>query len=182
MNRVVAVVSMLLIQVTVGCSSDSSKSALRINEIVAATDKPYDDWLELYNASDGDVSLAGYELRDDSSFWRLPGGTIQAGGFHLVICDGSGKGGKASFKLDAGGETVSIYDEGGAMLDSVTFPKLAKMTSWGRIPDGDGSWTRLGKPTPGAANVPGAPPDGGLPDQKLQNQDGAARAPDAAGP
>ncbi len=142
-------------------SSSSSSSTIKLNEILASSDTD-PDWLELYNPSDGEISLAGYELRDNNNFWTFSEGSIGAGEFKQVICDGSGQGGKTSFKLTSKGEQVSIHDAGGALIDRVVFPALSKDTAWGRIPDGDGAWTALATPSPGKPNIEGAPPDGGL--------------------
>jgi hypothetical protein len=148
-----------------------------LNEVLASS-ATSDDWVELYNPWDNEISLVGYELRDDNNFWTFDKGTIPAGGFLQVICDGSGKNGKASFKLDTKGEQVSVHAANGDQLDLVAFPALTRDTSWGRIPDGEGTWTRLGTPTPGKPNTAGAPADGGVPTPDVNVQQDKGPTPD----
>lgn len=160
-----------------GCS-DSASVSLKLNEIQASNPDD-DDWLELFNDSDAEVSLAGVQLRDTNSYWTFAGGTLAAGGFLKVTCDGKGKSGTTNFKLSSDGEQVTLLDADGALLDRVVFPALRSKTSWGRVPNGSGAWTVLGTPTPGKANVAGAPVDGGMtPDKTADNKDGGGAKPD----
>ena len=83
------------------CSSsdgDSDGSSIKLNEILALSDSQ-SDWIELYNPTSSDVALTGYVLQDQSNYWVFSTGTIKAGSFLQVICDGSGKAGKANLKV-----------------------------------------------------------------------------------
>lgn len=145
-------------------ATDSGAQALRLNEVLAKSESG-SDWLELYNTSDVEVSLAGLGLRDSNSSWTFEEGTVAARGFVRVFCDDSGVNGRASFKLSSDGESLTLVDGAGATLDTVTFPALKSDVSWGRHPDGTGSWYFLEQPTPAAANIKSAT-DGGTGDAK----------------
>lgn len=160
------------------CSDDSS-IGLKLNEIQAANPDD-DDWLEIYNDSDAEVSLAGVQLRDSNRYWTFAGGKLAPGAFLKVVCDGKGKAGTTNFKLSATGEQVTLLDKESNKLDQVVFPALRSKTSWGRIPDGSGNWTALGAPTPGKANLAGAPGDMGPQLDSAVKKDAGVKKPDAS--
>jgi hypothetical protein len=122
----------------------------------------HDDWIELYNYGGSAVDLAGCYLSDDLSDptkWRIPAGdpavtTIAAHGFLLVWADQEAAEGTlhANFKLNAGGESLSLYDTQGNLLDSVTFGAQEPDVSYGRWPDAGDQWQRFSTPTPGKSN------------------------------
>lgn len=132
------------------------------NASVAADENgEYDDWIELYNASDKAVSLSGLYLTDDlaaTTRWPLPNQTIPASGHLLVWADGECDQGAlhASFKLKADpGEQIGLYatewDEA-LIVDTLSFGRQGRDTAYGRIPDG-GRWQYLTIPTPDAENT-----------------------------
>ncbi len=153
--------AILVLTLTVGCSDVTSTGAvgIKLNEVLALSDTS-DDWLELHNPSDQDVDLGGFVLQDQGNYWTVPQAKLAAGAYLQIICDGSGSGGKASFKLTSKGESLTLKDSDGQVLDRVTFPALQSGKSWGRVPDGTGAWTGLDRPTPGAANTGGQAGDG----------------------
>lgn len=179
MNRTAAVLLMLAgCLLLAGACSDADTSGtagqgVRLNELLALS-ATQDDWLELVNTSDTDVLLQGYVLQDQSNYWVFPATTIKAHGFLQVVCDGSGVGGKASFKLTSEGERVMLKDSAGVQLDSVVFPAMTADTSWGRLPDGTGAWASIKSPSPGASNTSGARLDGGVADRSQATPDSAA--------
>ena len=138
-----------------------------INELMALNraavegpDGAFPDWIELYNRSDKAVDLTGMALSDDAENlgkWRFPKGTvIEAGGYLIVWADGgadSAEGLHASFRLNAGGETLLLTglknDGTRSALDMVQFEKQEEDASFGRI--ADGRFARL-HPSPGRAN------------------------------
>jgi hypothetical protein len=137
-----------------------TESAVRLSEVMAdnksyaGRNGVYDDWIELYNASDAAVSLRGYALTDDPSKpfkWRFPDVTIPARGYLLVYASGRADADMdASFKLNAEGETVVLSDASGRALDRVDYGLLSADQSFSR--EGDG-WTGALAPTPGMANT-----------------------------
>ena len=64
-----------------------------------------DSWVELYNAGQSSVNIAGYRLGiedDASAAYSLPARIIAPGGYLLIYCDKVGNGMHTSFRLDSG--------------------------------------------------------------------------------
>lgn len=143
---------------------------LMINEIVASNvttitddDGEYSDFIELYNNSGSAVSLSDLALSDDPQKavkWRFPAGaTIEPYGYYVVFASGKNRvstqeGGwpHASFKLRSNGETVSLYDIQGRLIDQVGYDNLQADTSWGRSDTDERLWQTFTVPTPGYPN------------------------------
>jgi spore coat protein CotH len=118
-----------------------------------------DDWIELRNTSASAVSLDGYLLTDDSTWlaqWVFPDVEIPAGGYLVVWADGdAGQPGlHASFRLNSAGEMVVLCDPDGRMVDRVVYGPQSADVSFGRYPDGVGSFRPM-DPTFAAVNVAG---------------------------
>ena len=136
------------------------------NQSVTNADGSITDWVELYNPSDTDSSLADLSLSDDSSTPRRwvfpPDATIPARGYLVVRCDGNAPASTNSlgalntgFGLKASGSKVYLFDarsNGGGLLDSIVFGLQAPDYSLGRIPNATGAWA-LCLPTLASANV-----------------------------
>lgn len=139
-----------------GCSAPAEELNLKFNELSAKHSvKGVADWLEIYNPSDSEVSLAGLQLKDSNSgtVWDFPADTkIPGKGFLQVVCDDSGTDGHTNFKLSAGGETVTLQTSDGQVIDTVTYPSQENDVSWGRATDGEGGWKQFTIPTPGQSN------------------------------
>ncbi len=143
---------------------NTNASRVRLNEILAANTgvlvngATTPDAVELYNASSSPVDLSGVRLTDnpsDPDKFNFPLGTsIAAGGYLVVYADSANTPGlHLGYTLSAEGEGLYLYaslDDGGALLDSVTFGLQLDNLSVGRL--ADGSWN-LCVPTFGAANV-----------------------------
>jgi hypothetical protein len=124
-----------------------------------------DDWIELYNGSNYAIDLAGYGITDDLTKHQkyvIPGGssattTIQPKGFLLIWCDSQTDQGPlhTSFNLSAGGEQIGVYDATGETVDELTYAAQNSDVSYGRTPDGGGTWTNFTSPTPGTSNTGG---------------------------
>ncbi len=127
------------------------------NESVLADENgDYDDWIEVANVSQSDIRLTGLGLvdhMDGSGAFLFPDTIIAPGECLLIWADEDTAQGvfHAPFKLDSFGEDVCLFD-GAIMVDQVTFPQLDSNISWGRSPDGNGSWQELTDPTPGTSN------------------------------
>jgi hypothetical protein len=89
-----------------------------------------DDWLELTNRGDAGADLTGWALTDgypDEVPWVFPEDTILAPTATIRIwCDDDAIDGPlhADFKLSGDGETVTLIDALGEVVDEVTFPAL----------------------------------------------------------
>lgn len=141
-----------------------------INEIMASNDGTiadpqgqFDDWIEIYNAGETAIDLAGMYLSDDLDEpmkWQIPSGdptttTVASGGYLLIWIDNDAEdvGLHADFKLSADGEALGLFDTDGVTpIDSVTYPVLPVDVSYGRNPDGLDDWRYFASPTPGTAN------------------------------
>ncbi|MBL9174171.1 MAG: lamin tail domain-containing protein [Verrucomicrobiales bacterium] len=126
-------------------------AALRINELLAHTDDPQVDFVEVFNAGNSELDLAGCILTDDiqTNRFRIPPGPPLAPRSHRVFDQNA-----LGFRLKAAGETLFlIRPDGGRVLDAVRFGAQENGVSFGRQPDGAESLRRLAQPTPGAANA-----------------------------
>mgnify|MGYP003345615171 CR=1 FL=1 len=123
-----------------------------INEILAHTDAPTLDFVELYNYGNGDVNLGGCVLTDDPStntFVIPPGTVIHPRGF--LSFDEV----QLGFSLSSAGETLYFKNAAGtAVIDSLRFPEQENGVALGRFPDGAPAFSRLATPTPGTNNAP----------------------------
>jgi hypothetical protein len=119
------------------------------------------DWLELQNTGTTPVSLDGWYLSDDPAErlkWRFPSGvSIPAGGYLLVVCDGlditaPAVGGylHTNFGLSADGETVTLSNGTGQIVQEIAVPALTPFHSYGR--GANGEYRHQSVPTPRVAN------------------------------
>ena len=109
-----------------------------------------EDWLELYNNTNSPITLTGFYLTDNSSNrkkWPFPAGvSIPGHGFLIVWLDDDALQGPyhANFKLSAaGGEYIMLSDGGNNVLDSLSFGAQQTDISFGRFPNGTGSFTSM---------------------------------------
>lgn len=162
----------LLLGVLLTCAFSESNAQLLINEFMAAkgtyTSDPqgeYNDWIELFNAADEDVDVAGMYLTDNlanPTKWQFPtddaeATRIAAQGFLLVWADGDLEqpGLHTNFKLAAQGEEIALLAaDGQRVLDSLVFAEQKPDIAYGRDPQDPGTWRYLAWPTPGQANMP----------------------------
>jgi hypothetical protein len=122
----------------------------------------YDDWIEIYNASDVAVNIGGLYLSDDSANpfkSKIPNNapsvtTIQPGGYLILWADGTPGQGPThlNFSLSAAGEEIGIYYIDGRTIDQYYFGEQTADRSMGRSPDGSSLWKQFITPTPGASN------------------------------
>ncbi len=124
--------------------------AVMINEILAHTDLPDVDYVELFNYSTAPVNVGLCVLTDDAltNKFVIPGGTtIPANGF-LVFNET-----QLGFALSAAGETVYFKNtQGTRVLDVVRYGGQENGVATGRAPDGSPNLHRLQSKTPGASN------------------------------
>ena len=144
------------------------KPALFINELCVSNGKKsgvhdeygnYGDWIEVYNAGDVAVDLAGMYLEENSKgiTYRFPAynpfeTTVPARKHKVIWADKQMWQGSlhASFKLTAGvASTLILYEmEGGTKreIDRVSYPKDfgTKSESYGRETDGASKWVTFG--------------------------------------
>ena len=121
----------------------------------------YNDWIELYNAGAGAVSIAGYHLTDNPNKldkFTLPNISVPAGGFVLFNCSGRGTATPpyyhTNFRLtQTRPESIVFSDASLNILDSLTLNPTQVDDSRGRTTNGSASWSLFLTPTPGATNA-----------------------------
>ena len=105
------------------------------------------DWIELYNDGKKAVDLSGWHLSDKESKplkWTFPNGAKIAGGSYVIVyCTGDSSlaPGKnrtfyADFKISGRGETVTLSDPEGTVIDRMELPQQYGNVSYGRAADG----------------------------------------------
>jgi hypothetical protein len=145
---------------------------LYINEICAKNtrfpdeENEYDDWIEVYNAGDDTLNLAGLYLTNDlqlPTLFRIsdkaPAQTaVPPHSFKVLWADGQSEQGvlHLDFKLDKDGGEVGIAQmtaNGTYYIDSLLYPGQKTDHSYGRYADGTSRWFLLSGMTPGESNI-----------------------------
>jgi Lamin Tail Domain/CotH kinase protein/Carbohydrate binding domain/Immunoglobulin domain len=128
-----------------------------INEILAHSDLPLADYIELFNNSSLPADLSGCWLSDDpaTNKFRIPDGTT-LGIQGWIAFDET----ELGFALEANGETVYLVNSNETrVLNSLRFGGQANGVAFGRYPDGAPTFRELSNRTPGAANASPLPRD-----------------------
>lgn len=127
------------------------------NEVMASGNDVEGDWLELVSLESVPVDLGGWQLSDDwedDLGWTIPANTVVGPRGHLVVT-AAGEGGdelSAPFRLSSAGETLTLVDPRGTVVDEVVFPALEDDTVYARIPDATGDWQVTVAVTMGSVN------------------------------
>ncbi|MBL9139337.1 MAG: lamin tail domain-containing protein, partial [Verrucomicrobiales bacterium] len=122
-----------------------------INEVLAHTDLPQIDFVELYNHSNEAVDLGGCVITDDVSTnrFRIPDGTTITPRGYLAFDEN-----QLGFRLNAAGETITLFNPAlTRVVDAVRVGPQENGVSTGRFPDGTPEWRRLQTVTPAAENT-----------------------------
>lgn len=122
-----------------------------INEWLAHTDDPQEDFIELYNRGDQPWTITGAYLTDrpqTNKFQISTPTVIPAGGFVSFTQSQLG------FALSTTGESIYLVSpDNQRVLDAVQFEGQANGVSSGRVGNGSKYIAELAAPTPGAANA-----------------------------
>lgn len=125
-----------------------------INEFLASNDGAaadqngeYDDWIELYNTTNSDISLNGYFLTDDSlniNKWAFSDTLIKAKSYLIIWADkdDSQDGLHANFKLSSSGESVYLVNNDLEIVDYTHFTSQSTDMTYARVPNGTGSFSQ----------------------------------------
>lgn len=110
-----------------------------VNEVELSPPDGGTIWVELYNAGDTAVDLAGWTVKVENKPWVGPialSGSIEPGGFYVAE-------GKPSWVTDGNG-TVYLVDGQGKVLDKTPELNDNRYTdfTYGRLPDGRNTNTR----------------------------------------
>ena len=132
-------------------SSDKPVAKIVFNELVSSNDGvsideegQTEDWLELANTTDEDISLKGYTITDDpEERYALPDLVIKANSVLVFWADDDADDGDLHlpFKLSSSGETLSLYDDEDELLDSLDLPALETNQAYSRFPSGKGTFS-----------------------------------------
>ncbi|MDO8740298.1 MAG: hypothetical protein Q7J54_01845 [Candidatus Woesearchaeota archaeon] len=136
--------------------------AVRLNEIMPHTNNIFgDEWVEIYNENDSNISLINWTIRDLSSN-DIINLNISANGFGLIVdsaigCSAFNVSNESCIELVTIGnglkddnESVFLYDENNALVSNFSWNMTIKSSgrSWQFY---NNSWQE-GSPTPGAIN------------------------------
>jgi len=137
-----------------GSAEATNPSPLRnvvLNEVLAHTDLPQVDGLELYNHGNSAANLGGCTLSDHpaNNKFVIPAGTIIPARGFLSFTER-----QLGFALNAAGEMIYFKDAGGTnIVDALKFGPQENGISLGRYPNG-ADWYRLAATSFGASNSP----------------------------
>jgi hypothetical protein len=148
-------------------TNSTYSQSITINEVLSSNtavnqdeDGSYEDWVEIYNYGASAINLNGFGLSDDVTLphkWTFPAVTLNAGQYLLVWCSDKNKTVVGSplhtnFKIGASGETLYLTNQ--SSLNLATFPAIAlpENVSYGKSPNGTGSYFYFNVPTPGQPN------------------------------
>ena len=129
--------------------------ASSINSMFEDEDGDTSDWFELHNGTDYDVDLNGWSISDDTDDigkWRIHDVSMAPGEYLLFWASGKDKNWHTNFKLSSKGETLSIYDQDGNLVDSLAVLGLVNDKSIGRSIK-NGEIVYFEEPTPGGRNA-----------------------------
>jgi hypothetical protein len=128
--------------------------------IIADEDGAYEDWIELYNYGQTTLNLNGFGLSDDEELpfkWIFPSVSIAPGQFLLVWASGKDRrvndNFHTNFGISATGENIFLTNPSGVLVSGSPSIELGTDVSYGRQPDGTGSWLYFNTPTPRTSNV-----------------------------
>jgi len=140
-----------------------------VNEVLSHTDDPAGDWIELWNATAGDVDVGGWYLSDDPAAltkYQIAAHTVIPGGSYLVFTqrdhfgDVAKPGCDVAFGLSELGDGVYLtsVDGTGALAgyrDDVDFGAAERDVTFGRYVKSTGAddFVALSAPTPLDANA-----------------------------
>ena len=143
-----------------------SKGPVRIGEVMTGNrntlsleDETSPDWIEISNVSDKAVNLKGWSLaktESDVRIFTFPGMELGAGESVIVhadsrLRDDPAEALHAPFRLSSAGDSLMLFNAGGAAVDTVNIPALGADQSYARM--GDSDWEKCDIPTPGLSNT-----------------------------
>ncbi len=125
-----------------------------INEFLANPDSLGSEWVEMYNPTETEVSLADWKLVDASnsvkSLTDLK--VIPSGGFVVYEYPHDG------WLNNSSAETIWLKDASSTVVDSYSYTvEQSENVTTGRSPDGSDNWVVLAQATKGSANSPAQP-------------------------
>jgi hypothetical protein len=146
-----------------GADDPTPPLAVHINEVLANSEAPDVDWVELYNPNDQSVDISHWWLSDNNTTpqkFRIPEGTIIPAGAYLVFTENDFATGLVPFGFSSNGERarLSAGDAGGALtgfVDNWSFEASDIGSTFGRVVNSVGAdfFVRQKEATPGLVNA-----------------------------
>lgn len=145
-------------------TASSAPSGIVINEILAHTDAPQSDSIEMFNPTSAAIDVGGWYLSDsgtDLLKFQIPLGTVISAGGYLVFDESDfnptpQNPAEHHFALSSNGDEVYLSQATDGVFiglqDSVEFAATFNGESLGRLPNGTGRLTRLDTTSFGGAN------------------------------
>ncbi len=142
----------------------ASNPNIVISEVLAHTDDPQKDFIELHNPSGSAIDVSGWWLSDTDSQlqkYQIPTGAVIAAGGYVSFDETQFNPnpllpGPNDFALSSAGDEVwltnAIANVGTAVIDVLQFGATFNGESLGRMPADGGRLSPLAAPTPGEAN------------------------------
>ena len=140
---------------TPGSAPLAVSAPIVINEILAHTDLPNVDSIELYNSSAVTINIGGWYLSDQKSNlqkFQIPAGTNLGAGEYIVFDENDFNPNPTSpglndFALSSNGDSVyltfAVNTQTNAFVDAVRFGATFNGETIGRLPDGSGRFSRM---------------------------------------
>ena len=111
-------------------------------------------WVELYNETEEPLLLSDFIFSDGKISWRCEmDSSIMSHGYVVFYFDGLNEGVHTSFKLDANGGELFVYDTLGTLVDEISYPETFRNTSYGVLMEGSREYAHLSYPTLGESNI-----------------------------
>ena len=140
-----------------------------LNEVCAENDSSLrdedgdsPDWIELYNNGDTPANLGGWGLSDNAAQpfkWTFPAGTALSGRKFLLVFASDKNRAVAglplhtNWQIKAAGEAVYLTRPDTTTADSAAAVHLRDDVTFGRHPNGTGTWKFFLAPSPGITNT-----------------------------
>ena len=148
---------------TAASAEDTPSSPVVINEVCTQNKNCFtdsygtaSDWIELYNTGDEAFDLSGWGLSDDEDNalkFTFPEGTSIGAGEYLVVAASKDASTDTElhtgFALSKSGETLTLCNAAGEVLEKLEIPALGEDMTYGRIAGGK---YEIMSPTPNASN------------------------------
>lgn len=129
--------------------SPSSTANVELSELYPSPADGEEEFIELHNASNTSVDLAGWSISDASGkTFTLPAddSTISAGGYRAFPFS------QTKIYLNNDSDTVTLWRPDASSADTTTYEKAAKGSAWARIGSTQHTWEWTATSTPDAAN------------------------------
>ena len=119
----------------------------------------YSDYIEIHNGYKKKINLLGYHLSDsefETNKWSFPEIILEPGEYLIVYASGKNKcdiekrSCHTNFKLSSKGETITLTDKSGNIINKFMYPTLANDLAYGFLKN---KYTLLDKPSPGKENT-----------------------------